>query len=341
MSSVPNLQVFHRTKWMFAGGIIATILLGGSFAIVNANGITHEQSAFVSVVPTRILDTRATARIGAMDGTGSAHTLQVTGVIATSAGSTEVVPAGATAVSLNVTAVDTQASDDGGYVTIYPCGNRPTTSNLNFSNAQIIPNAVTSPLSANGTLCIYVFGRANILIDVVGYYELVTGSGQPGLQGEPGIQGVSGSQGIQGIQGIPGPQGLSGSVYESLGGMGTTNNNLLPGNFLNLAQWGTTGDLRMYCANPGVPVYSFKIVDADLSFVTVSVTSDGSTSILTKQAVTTNQLATLDIQGPIRAIWKFTIENPAVGLIEINSRTEINTEGCSVDSYKLTWPPTS
>jgi hypothetical protein len=97
-----------------------------------------------------------------LDGSGAAYTLQVTG----RAG----VPVnGVAAVAMNVTAVSTEATDVGGFVTVYPCGSRPDASNLNFVSNQIVPNAVIAPVSANGTVCFYVYGKAHLLADVSGY----------------------------------------------------------------------------------------------------------------------------------------------------------------------------
>jgi ELWxxDGT repeat protein len=112
--------------------------------------------------PVRILDTRSGSKVGALDGSGAAYTLQVTG--------TAGVPYhGVAAVSLNVTAVSTEAGNEGGYVTVYPCGTKPEASNLNFTAGQIIPNAVVAPVSASGTVCFYVYGKAHLLADVSGW----------------------------------------------------------------------------------------------------------------------------------------------------------------------------
>jgi hypothetical protein len=78
-----------------------------------------------------------------------------------------------TAVSLNVTALGISTSPYGGYITVYPCDNRPNASNLNFVAGQIVPNAVIAPVSTRGTVCFYVYGIANILIDVNGYVNNV------------------------------------------------------------------------------------------------------------------------------------------------------------------------
>ena len=78
---------------------------------------------------------------------------------------------GVSAVSLNVTAVDAQVGNEGGYVTVYPClSGKPNVSNLNFVNTQTIPNAVIVPVDNNGNICVFVYGRAHIIIDVNGWF---------------------------------------------------------------------------------------------------------------------------------------------------------------------------
>ncbi|MFM8528666.1 MAG: hypothetical protein ACKOD2_03140, partial [Ilumatobacteraceae bacterium] len=67
----------------------------------------------------------------ALNSTGDTYELQVT-----AAGN----PNNVTAVALNVTVVDGEASSVGGYVTVFPCGERPDASNLNFVNGQTVPN---------------------------------------------------------------------------------------------------------------------------------------------------------------------------------------------------------
>ena len=105
--------------------------------------------------PFRALDTRNTA---AAVPTGSITTVNVT-----AAG----VPAGATAVSLNVTATGTTGA---GFVTVYPCdAAQPNTSNLNFVAGQTIANAVLAKPSATGTICLFNSIGTELLVDVGGY----------------------------------------------------------------------------------------------------------------------------------------------------------------------------
>jgi hypothetical protein len=114
--------------------------------------------------PARLLDTRSSGtKVGKTDGTGTPYELTVAGV-------SGVPSTGVAAVAMNVTVVDSEATDVGGFVTVYPCGTRPNSSNLNFVNGQTVPNAVGAPLSNTGKVCFYVYGKAHLLADVSGYF---------------------------------------------------------------------------------------------------------------------------------------------------------------------------
>jgi hypothetical protein len=64
------------------------------------------------------------------------------------------------------------------------------TSNSNWVAGQApTPNAVTAALSADGRLGLYnLTGTVDVLVDIVGYYELSTSG--PGPQGLPGPSGL-------------------------------------------------------------------------------------------------------------------------------------------------------
>jgi hypothetical protein len=110
------------------------------------------------------MDTRGSGnKVGELDGSGSAYELQV-------GGEKGVPSSGVAAVALNVTVVDGEAGDYGGFVTVYPCGTRPDASNLNFTSGQTIPNSVIAPVSSSGKVCLYVYGEAHLLADVSGYF---------------------------------------------------------------------------------------------------------------------------------------------------------------------------
>ena len=137
---------------------------GSSGGGTSGGGGTGTQTTFVPLAPKRIMDTRSGSKVGALDGTGQAHTLNVL--------SQGGLPgSGINAVALNVTVVNGEAGDVGGYVTVYPCASGNTgSSNLNFVAGQTIPNSVIAPVDPQGNVCFYVYGKAHLLADVSGYF---------------------------------------------------------------------------------------------------------------------------------------------------------------------------
>ena len=167
-----NLQKVSlwRSRWAAFGAVCAVVLGGGTLGVVNAGISTGERAVFVPVSPVRILDTR-------LNGPVSNNTLrlQVEGVISTVAeGRRQVVPQDASAASINLTATNSSKNGDYGYVTAFPCAANtdivPTASSLNFENRVDIANGLTVSLSSNGGICLYVYGTADIIVDVAGYF---------------------------------------------------------------------------------------------------------------------------------------------------------------------------
>ncbi|MFT6436722.1 MAG: hypothetical protein ACJAVI_004792 [Candidatus Azotimanducaceae bacterium] len=83
-------------------------------------------------------------------------------------GLAQTVPAGATAVALNVTVVN---PDGGGFVTVWPCGvDRPNASNLNYVAGKIVPNGVIAPIGGNGEVCFYSSSTTDLIVDIAGWF---------------------------------------------------------------------------------------------------------------------------------------------------------------------------
>ena len=134
----------------------------------------------MTVTPERILDTRDPNNVGLNGPFVSAvsQQLQVTGSIPTATGTKTVVPAGATGVLLNVTPVGATAD---GFISIRPgdATGAATTSSLNFTTGDILPNAVQVGVPTAGAnagqidITFDAYGVAgpttDILIDIVGY----------------------------------------------------------------------------------------------------------------------------------------------------------------------------
>ncbi|HXZ98710.1 MAG TPA: Ig-like domain-containing protein [Candidatus Binatia bacterium] len=135
---------------------------GGGASAPSAN-------SYIPLQPFRLCDTRPGAGLactGSKLGPAESLTLQVTGVGGPQGQS---VPAGASAVVLNVTGVQGTA---GTFLTVYPTGQAlPTASNLNLSAGAIQANLVVASLGSNGQVTIYnARGSIDLVVDVEGYF---------------------------------------------------------------------------------------------------------------------------------------------------------------------------
>jgi len=159
-----------RTRWAAIGAACAVALGAGGFGVVNAIVSSGERSVYVPIVPVRVLDTRSTNEVS--NGT---RRLVVEGVITTADGvSRQVVPLDASAVAVNVTATNTTKNGGYGFVTAFPCSTNsetpPNASSLNFETGVDVANALNVTTSTNGSICLYVYGTADLIVDVAGYY---------------------------------------------------------------------------------------------------------------------------------------------------------------------------
>ncbi len=128
------------------------------FGLYGANG-----AGYTPMTPSRLVDTRPGAAASALRGALVADT-PVTVKVAGTAG----VPAGATAVSLNLTAVLPKVAV---YVAAYPCtATAPVVSNVNALAGSIVANRVVVDLDASGSVCVVANGAVDLVIDVTGSY---------------------------------------------------------------------------------------------------------------------------------------------------------------------------
>ncbi len=138
-------------------------------------------SAFHSLPPTRILDTRkGTGTNGVVAPVAGNGTLPLT-----IEGANGIPATGVTAVEVNITVADETA---GGYITAYADGaSRPTTSSLNFAAHQIVPNMAIVPVAADGKIELFngSAGTTDLIVDVAGYYGNGAGLGMEPLGGGP------------------------------------------------------------------------------------------------------------------------------------------------------------
>ena len=158
--TVPNAVIASVSS----AGKVCFYVYGKAHLLADVSGY-FDNSLTALEAPVRLLNTRTSGiKVGKTDGTGVAYDLTV-------AGASGLPGSGITSVALNVTVVDGEANDAGGYVTVYPCGTRPDSSNLNFVNGQTVPNAVIAPVSNDGHVCFYVYGKAHLLVDAAGYFS--------------------------------------------------------------------------------------------------------------------------------------------------------------------------
>ena len=143
--------------------------------LADINGYFPTGQGFTAAGPTRVFDTRS----GSAQGLRTVDKVKIGGdreVRVQMTGIAGITPSsGVGAVSLNITATGTTADDFGGYVTVYPCGDRPNASSLNFVSGQTVPNAVIAPVSASGEVCFYARGATDLIVDINGYF--LTGAG--------------------------------------------------------------------------------------------------------------------------------------------------------------------
>lgn len=156
---VPNLVVSK----LGPGGTVCVSGTSRTHLIADLSGTFETDGGLLAqpVTPERILDTRepiGVPTVAKLAG-GSTLELQVTG---------DTVPAGAGAVTVNVTAANAEGS---GFLTVHPCNpTLPTASNLNFEPGGAVANLVTSKLSADGRLCIFASATTNVIVDLAAWY---------------------------------------------------------------------------------------------------------------------------------------------------------------------------
>jgi subtilisin family serine protease len=133
-------------------------------AIARSRGTaTVYDPGFYTVTPCRVLDTRVATQGPALSA-GSTRTVVV--------GSTCAVPAGVSAVSLNVTVVSPTGAGD---LRVFPTGlGIPLVSAINYGVGQTRANNATVALSAAGLLSVFceqATGTVDLIVDVNGYFE--------------------------------------------------------------------------------------------------------------------------------------------------------------------------
>ncbi len=124
--------------------------------------------SFAPITPSRVADSRT--------GAGSLGRVNGGTVTAVTVAGRNGVPADATAVAVNLTAIGVRSR---GWLTAWPCGEaRPPTSSVNFEPGTPTPNAAFVALGT-GQVCLYASTDVDVLIDVTGFFRGDTDTYRP------------------------------------------------------------------------------------------------------------------------------------------------------------------
>ena len=172
-----------------AGVLVASVVGVGGLAVVRATSGSSSASSFVPVTPVRVVDTRSDLGLVSLVA-GVEQSVTIVGSL---------VPLGATAVSLTVTAVGAGAA---GFLSVRSgdATGIPSTSNLNVERGGTIASSVVVKLPTvgdhTGTIKVLfdamgeTTASTDVLIDVIGYYELAS-TGPAGPAGPAGTNGTN------------------------------------------------------------------------------------------------------------------------------------------------------
>ena len=196
-----------RSRWAAAGATLALTMGAGGVLTSSAAG-SPNASSFVPITPCRLFDTRTTPdTVGTRAFPLGPRDTFVAQVIGSNGNC--VIPAHATAASMNVTIIVPSSSS---FLTVYPSDKpRPLASNLNWvANQSPTPNAVTVALSADGRASFYnLSGTVDLAVDIVGFYE-------------PSASGPTGPVSPDGVLTVAKANGDYTRVSDALAAIGTT-----------------------------------------------------------------------------------------------------------------------
>jgi SpoIID/LytB domain protein len=127
---------------------------------------------FTALTPRRVIDTRT--------GVGTAKLALAAGCTMAIRVAGGVLPAGASAAALNLTATQATAA---GFLTAFPCGEpQPTASNLNYAPGESVANMAVVRVGVSGEVCIATMSKVHLVVDVLGWYAPLSGDGAVALR---------------------------------------------------------------------------------------------------------------------------------------------------------------
>ena len=163
--TVPNRVVVHvgvggKLTFFNAYGSVDVIAdVGGWFS--DTTNVLPTGAGFIGVAPTRILDTR--------DGAVPLHAGETRSLTVAKAPVPSMISlTPPRAVVLNVTVTSPSLPS---YLTVFPDGSPPLSSDLNFVRGQTVPNMVVVKVASDGSIKLYnAYGSVDVIVDLVGWY---------------------------------------------------------------------------------------------------------------------------------------------------------------------------
>ena len=133
--------------------------------VIDINGYVSPSGTqvFTPMKPDRLLDTRPGKRVRA----GSRTVVRV-------AGGSSPIPAGATAVAMNLVGV---SPDTDGWIRAFPCDEKePGVSSVSARRYRAVANSVIVPVADDGTICLSTMMNTDIVVDLTGWFGATGGS---------------------------------------------------------------------------------------------------------------------------------------------------------------------
>ena len=160
----------NRSRWAAIGAAVAVSLGAGGFGLASATVSTGEQPVYIAISPCRLADTRPQFLVG--NRATPINGPETVTYVGTGAQGNCNVPAGVSALVLNVTALDATLPT---FLQFAPGNSVPPSpaSSLNpVPGEPPTPNAVTIPIDDEGEFSMYnLQGTVNVIVDIVGYYD--------------------------------------------------------------------------------------------------------------------------------------------------------------------------
>ena len=117
-----------------------------------------DPAGFVPLPPKRVLDTRDPLLGGASGMLGAGHVVAID--------VSEIVPSDAVAAVFSVTATGSCVP---GFLTVFACGARPPTSNINYEVGRTTAGLAITPMT-DGKACIFASNPTDVIVDVMGAF---------------------------------------------------------------------------------------------------------------------------------------------------------------------------